>query len=316
MSGDEWRGRAAWDDRRMQDWEYDADRLRSARGMFPDLAARLDAALARYGRSSSAGSSQERGPGTGSADDLDAWLDAGAARLRSGEFAAAGFSEIVDSDARTRAERDFAAARTVAGWAGIELPEPEAFAAAGIDLVRLGERLAADPDLVAVPAPFGLGREAWDELFVRAAERFPTVLTGQRGLALSQEAEREFTLLDQPAAEAVIRVGGGVDERGTRTPSWTLRLIPASPAPPLLGLGFAHGPHVTLPEMLMLQLSRLADGESDPLDSNSFTWLAHPLGDGKLGARHIFDDAEGVVRVSTRGVFNQGPHMGARQPVS
>ena len=297
----------------MQHWEEGGDRLRNARGMFPDLAARLDAALARHGRGSDPDPADGGTPDRGT-DDIDAWLDAGASRLRASEFQATGFAEIADDVARSSMEASFVAARAVAGWAGIAVPEPEAFAAAGVDLVRLGERIAQEPALVAVPAPYGLGRTAWSALFADAARRFPDVFRGAAGLVLSHEAEREFALLDQPPREAEVRVGGAADERGSREPVWTLRLVPASDAPPLLGLGFAHGPHVSLPEMFMLQLGRLAAGEREPLDANSFTWLANALGEGRLGARHIFDDSEGVVRVSTRGVFNQGPHMGARQP--
>ena len=62
---------------------------------------------------------------------------------------------------------------------------------------------------------------------------------------------------------------------------WTLRLVPADDGPPLLGLSFAQGPHVTLPEMLMLQLSRVSAGEP-PVDATSFTWLAGPIAQGRL----------------------------------
>lgn len=64
----------------------------------------------------------------------------------------------------------------------------------------------------------------------------------------------------------------------------------------------------------MLQLIRVVSGE--PLvDARSFTWLAGPLADGRLAARHVYDSAERVVRINCREVGNQGPHLGARPPV-
>lgn len=287
----------------MQDFDDDSDRVRAARSLFPDLAARLDRALERH-RADAPDDDAAR------LDEADRWLDAEAARVREGELRVTAFGAVTDVEARGRMESAFRAAGVVADWAGVALPEPEAFAAAGVDLARFGSILSEDPGLAAVPAPYGLGYAAWAEVFRTAAVRFDDVLTGDAGLALSAEVEREFEVLDRVPDDALPRVTTG------DSLAWTLRLVPATPAPPLLGLGYAHGPHVSLPEMLMLQLTRLENGSRELLDANSFTWLANALGEGRLGARHIFDDSEGVVRISSRGVFNQGPHMGARQPVA
>ena len=272
------------------------DRIRLVRALFPDLARELDAALAAAG-----GSASER---------FDAWLDREAENLRSGALASVAFGDGLDQAQRERFERTFETARTVGGWIGLAPPEPEAFSEAGVDLDGLGAALAADPTLTPVPAPFGLGAEGWRRLFERAAsEEGPLARSvGGSPLVLGGEAEREFSLLDRaPDGFPVVRS----QNAGT---GWTLRLLPAGLAPAVLGLSFEHGPHPTLPEMLMLQLMRAVSGE--PLvDARSFTWLAHPLAGGRLAARHVYDAAERAVRINCREVGNQGPHLGARPPI-
>ncbi|WP_029746844.1 hypothetical protein [Leucobacter chironomi] len=274
------------------------DRIRLVRGLFPDLAAELDGALAATG---------------GAADDFDAWLDGETALLRSTAIGSAAFADVLDAGPRERFERAFAAARTVASWLGLEPPQPEAFAAAGVDLGGLGAALAVDPTLVPVPAPHGLGVAGWRRLFERAAEDDGPLAQREGGspLVLASEAEREFAILDRTIPGVpVVRDGGSVGAVG-----WTLRLVPAGLAPAVLGLSFEHGPHATLPEMLMLQLMRAVAGE--PLvDARSFTWLAGALADGRLAARHVYDAAERSVRINCREVGNQGPHLGARPPIA
>jgi hypothetical protein len=283
---------------------------RLARVLFPELAADLDAALA--------------GGGGGAEQDFDEWLDGRAEAVRT-ELGGAAFGDVGDGGARERFERAFAAARTVAGWVGLRVPEPEAFASAGVDFARLGAALAADPTLAPVVAPYGLGPDGWRELFGRAAreERSPLAAPGAAGgaaggaapdahpLVLAREAEREFALLDAVPDRSVAVLPGAARSDAVR---WTLRLVPAGLAPAVLGLSFEHGPHASLPEMLMLQLIRVVCGE--PLvDARSFTWLAGALADGRLAARHVYDSDERVVRINCREVGNQGPHLGARPPV-
>ncbi|WP_336659518.1 hypothetical protein [Leucobacter sp. USHLN153] len=280
----------------------DAGRIRLVRAIFPDLAGELDAALARHGNAQ----------GSAGGDAFDAWLDDEVERVIGESLGAVGFADVDDEVQRARFERAFEAARRAAAWAGVELPQPEAFALAGANLARLGAALAADDTLVPVPAPYGLGTAGWRRAFERAADESSAF--GTQGdaspLVLASEAEREFSLLDQaPAAVHFVR------ERSGAVRGWTLRLVPAAPAPAVVGLSFEHGPHLTLPEMLMLQLMRAAEGE--PLvDARTFTWLAHPLADGVLAARHVYDESERAIRISCRETGNQGPHLGARPPIA
>lgn len=282
------------------------DRLCLSRALFPDLAERLDAALAEAQESIPGGVSRTAG--------FDARLDAEAAAM----FAGAGLAGLAGSAGGARLQQAFASAgeavRAFFPGVGLVLPEPEAFEAAGVDLSRLAGLLAADPMLVAVPAPHGLGPEAWRAAFRRAAAApvgfFSEVDAAgepQEPLALASEVLREFEALDRMPAE---------QEPVGR--AWTLRLVPAAQQPAILGLNFAHGgPHVTLPEMLMLQLMRAVEGAT-PLDGgdgrSSFTWLAGSLADGRLAARHVFD--AGAIRITAREVGSQGPHLGARPPIS
>ncbi|SDQ34202.1 hypothetical protein SAMN04488565_2305 [Leucobacter chromiiresistens] len=266
-------------------------RLELIRALFPDLASDLDAAAARHAA-------------PGAAASLDDRLDAAAARL----LPQAAFADIDDRGARSRVERSFAAARAACAWMSVDPPEPEAFAAAGVDFARLGAELASDPSLTAVPAPFGCGADVWRAAVAAATDASPDAVRETHGayaLVLASEAEHEFGVLDAAPAGAPVATSSGVP--------WTLRLIPAGVRPPVLGLGFAHGPHVTLPEMLMLQLMLLAEGEQ-PVDSASFTWLAGALADGRLAARHVYDESERTIRITCREIGNQGPHLGARTP--
>lgn len=258
------------------------ERVRLARALFPDLAAELDGVLARHGDDTAA--------------SFDDWLDGAATEMLGG----IGFDEVADAAIAARFEAAFAAARIAADRLGASLPEPEAFTAAGVPFERLASAMAADPELLPVPAPHGMGAERWRRAFAHG---------DADGLVIATEALREFDALDAaPTGDAApaVEAPGGV--------RWTLRLVPAGSRPARLGLGFAHGPHPTLPEMLMLQLMRVVSGEP-PVDAESFTWLSGSLADGRLAARHVYDASDGVVRISCREVGSQGPHLGARPPV-
>lgn len=288
------------------------DALRLSRSLFPDLAQRYDAALARAtARSGAAGPGDLHAPWARFDDDLDA-----AAQDR---FAGAGFASIPDSPGRRQLAHDFATAQRVARellrLPGSGVPEPEAFAAAGVDLAALVAKLdAARPDaaLTAVWAPHGLDADVWRAAFARAAALPGSafVPAGSAGsddptLSLGRDVEAEFARLNLPAGEALV-VGDA--------PAWTLRLIPSEPIPEALGLNFTHGaPHVGLAEMLMLQLMRAIEA-APPLDQNSLTWLAGSWADGRLAARHVYD--AGRIRITAREVGSQGPHLGARRPVA
>lgn len=286
------------------------DAVSLARALFPELAAELDAAYAEHGS----------GPGRGgTGESLDAWIDRQADELRASGGAGSAFDTLPDAGVRERFAEAFAAARAAFAPAGLAVPEPEAFADAGVDLDALGGLLASDAELVPVPAPYGLGAEAWLRLFRDAAANGIGALAHGsapegphdpedpegEALVLASDIRRGFAELDRIPDPALPTVAGD--------PVWTLRLIPAGPRPEVLGLSFAHGPHPTLPEMLALQLMRLAQGR-DPLDPESFTWIAGALAGGRLAARHVFDRGEGVIRITAREPGNQGPHLGARRP--
>ena len=260
----------------------DRDRLELIRALFPDLADELDAAAARH-------------IAPGAAEALDARLDAAAVRL----MPQAAFADIVDPESARRIERSFAAARSASARLGIAMPEAEAFAEAGVDYARLGSELASEPGLMAVPAPFGCGADAWQGAFAHDE-------TDATTLVLATEAEKEFDLLDAAPSRTPAVTASGV--------TWTLRLVPAAERPPVLGLGFSHGPHVTLPEILMLQLMLIVDG-APPIDTASFTWLEGALSGGRLAARHVYDESERAIRITCREIGNQGPHLGARTPI-
>lgn len=264
--------------------------------LFAELAEELDSAHER---------AQRAGGGAPGPSSVDRMLDDAARSAREGEFGRAAFVGVAGQEA-DRFERSFAAARTVAGWAGIAVPDPEHFWEEGSDRVTLSRALMADASLVAVPAPHGLGAEGWTALF-RAAARQPTSpLSLASPLVLAPEVLAEFAALD-----AVPR---GIASARSSELAWTLRLVPAGPTPPLVGLSHAHGPHPSLPEILMLQLMLIAAGEP-PVDRSSFTWVHGTLGGGRFAARELFDATERSVRVNSRETGNQGPHLGARPPI-
>lgn len=277
------------------------EQLGLVRALYPGLADRYDRAAAAH-------------TGEQAGADFDAWLDREAGALHAG----AAFGAIADPAVSLRLTTAFSAARAAAALADLTVPEPEAFAAAGLDLSRLGALLAEHPDVVPVPAPYGVGAAGWRAAFGRAAAAHPEVLGGESGaspLVLASEAERGFAALDripESAGSVPLVTQPAADGRVLR---WTLRLVPAASAPAVLGLGFAHGPHASLPEMLMLQLMRITSGE-EPVDTGTFTWLAGSVEDGRLAARHVYDAGERVIRITCREVGNQGPHLGTRPPLA
>ena len=273
-------------------------RLALVRALCADIAAEVDEAFEAHG-----GGSPEAA--------FDAEMDRQIEQVLPGSARFA----LADEQAALRWDAVFQRAERAAEMLGSRVPEPELFHAAGVDFAELHDLLAQHPQLEPVVAPFGLGADAWQRAFEHSN-------TGTH-LLLAPEALREFAALDlapeTPTVTTTAGVGAGYSTSPSHSPSssvrWSMRLIPASPSPSLLGLSFAHGPHVTLPEMLMLQLTRVLGGE-DPVDRATFTWLAGSIAGGRLAARHVFDSAEQAVRVNCREPHSQGPHMGARPPVS
>lgn len=283
----------AWKDLSMDaDARTSGDELRLARLLLPELAERLDTVV---GASDAARAER----------DFDAWLDAESDRL--GErFSAAAFAGL-DAEAGAQFSAAFRRARALAEHVGIEAPEPEALIEAGLDPAALADAIAEDPTLEPVLAPHGLGDLVWRELF-----RSTGASGAAGGLVLATEVVREFGRLDAVPDPSTPRVAVAGPDGGRI--EWTFRAIPAGERPSVLGLGYAHGPHVSLPEMLALQLGRLVAG-ADPVDTQTFTWLAGTLADGGLAARHVFDRSDDVVRIAAREIGNQGPHLGARPPI-
>lgn len=280
--------------RRVEQQQPEGTRL--ARLLFPELAAEADRAF----------DAAQRALGTAPATSkVDAMLDAAALAARDGELGRAAFAGLDGLEA-ARFSRGFELAAIVAGWRGLRVPEPEEFWAAGVDHAALARALMADTGLVAVPTVYGIGATGWTELY-RAAARLPaSPLSLAAPLTLAPEVATEFTLLDTvPRGAPTVAVGDL---------AWTLRLVPGTAKPPLVGLSHTHGPHPTLPEMLMLQLMHAAAVEP-LLDSSSLTWVHGSLGGGKFAARVLFDATERTVRVNTREIGNQGPHLGARPPI-
>lgn len=277
------------------------EQLQLVRALFPSLA-REYATMTEAARD-----------GSDSAQ-FDAWLDREAGAVLAG----AAFAAIPDAAVAARFDEAFARARAAAKLLDTELPEPEAFAAAGSDLARFGELLHGRPELVPVPAPYGLGIERWRAAFTRAGAAHPDVLSAEGGaspLVLAADAERGFDALNRiPDGAGPLPVVAQRPATGATT-RWALRLVPGGTAPSVLGLGFAHGPHVSLPELLMLQLMRILAGEQ-PIDTGTFTWLAGSIADGRLAARHVYDAGERVIRITCRETGNQGPHLGSRSPLA
>lgn len=260
------------------------------RNLFPDLAQQLDRALVASG-----------------AVDVAAGFEASLGNAV-GQFqqrhAALAWHDVADVVARDAVMAAFDSVRGALQGSELELPAPESFASI-VDLAGFAGRYRQG--YAVVPAPHGLGLEGWQRLFQLAATRHPHRLDHREPLIVASEAVREFALLESQFTGPTIAVA----TPGVR---WSLRLVPAGPAPALLGLNYEHGPHVSLPEMLMLQLMRIGSGD-EPLDQASFTWIAGGLSSGKLAARHVYDAADLAVRVSCREIGNQGPHLGARTPI-
>ncbi|MGO3146557.1 MAG: hypothetical protein ACTIJ6_02640 [Leucobacter sp.] len=277
--------------------------VRLARLLFPELAHDLDQAL-------------------GDEDSIDARIDrkleAAAGAARSGALGQAAFEGVNRTEAE-RLESAFTSAREIAQLAGLALPEPEAFWAAGVNRQTMSRALLGDPSLVAVPAPYGLGVERWIALYRTAARRPESALSLASPLSIASEVKHAFAEIDvaPPETKTVSSTPPGGASSVASLPvtiHWSLRLISATEVPPRTGMNHSIGPHATLPEMLMLQLMLLIQGK-DPVDRQSFTWTEGTFADGKFAARHFYDSAGRGVGVNSREVGNQGPHLGARPPL-
>ena len=264
-----------------------------ARAMFPDLAGALDAALARHG-----------------VDQPEAAFDAALAEavdaLPSAGFGGgAGTGEGGDGfPGEERLIAGIGDATRAFAPAGISVPEPEAFVAAGVDVAAIASALNRDPKLVPVIAPHGLAADEWIAAFAAVRDA--------PGVLFASEILRDFALLSDPPKDIPVVLAPG--SAGTPT-AWTLRAIPAGAGPAVLGLSQAHGPHPTLGEMLALQLTRASVGLA-PVDRGTFTWLDPVIGGGRLAARHVYDAGEATIRISAREIGSQGPHQGARPPAA
>lgn len=282
------------------------DELKLAQLLFPDLVRNVQAAL------------DANGDGAGQATAAEATLAHAVQQLKSSSLGHAGFDafEVPGHHSGTGAAvaDAFDEVRRIMTWIGGSVPEPEAFLAAGVDASKLAIALSSDADLAIVPAPHGIGASGWRSLYRGAARQPGSPLSLAEPLVLAEEIAQSFATLDD-VPDDVPTVASGESSEGTSGEvRWTLRLIPAGATPAVLGLSHLHGPHVTIAEMLMLQLMRMTRG-ADPLDARSFTWLNGVLSDGRFAARHVFDAGERNVRVTSREVGNQGPHLGARPPV-
>lgn len=191
-------------------------------------------------------------------------------------------------------ENTFATARKIFGQINVSVPEAENFVLWGFDLAGLAgvyeAKMAAGDEVMPVLAPQGLGPTKWERIFE---------ILGGPEISIATELRREFALLD-----------------GLQTgKKWSLRLIPDGQKPSVMGLNHSRGPHVSLAEMLTLQAVKQYEG-AELVDQHTFTWLAGKLADGKRAARHIFDAHEQKIILSAREVGNQGPHTGARPPLT
>lgn len=242
-------------------------------------------------------------------DDVSVMIDAAAARLSQpgGALEALGLESLREAT-RKRVWRAFDHA--VRLWPGLQAPTVESWVQHGLDLGALAAALERDETLELVLAPLGQGADAWITAFHDCE--------GAPELTLSTEIVAEFDLLEWPLS-ADVHEGQGAS-RGPEASltigdtRWALAALPAASAPPELGQNHRHGPHPRLPEMLTLQLMRALDGGSF-VDRSTFTWIAGRLGEGRLAARHVYDEYEHSIRVSTREWAQQGPHQGARHPL-
>lgn len=271
---------------------------RFARLLFGELADEVDRAFeANRGVASTA---------TARANSL---IEAGARDARAGALGRAAFQGMSERESE-RLSESFAVATEVCDRVGIAVPAPEAFWAAGVDGSALARALLTDPTLVAVPAPHGLGLSRWTALFRAEARQSGSRLSLSAPLAVAPEVVSAFSSFDEvPQGVPSVQVSSRADT----DVRWTLRVISAAPSPPRTGMNHAIGPHPTVAEMFMLQLMLLAQG-LPPVDERSFTWLHGTIEGGRFAARSLFDAHERSIRVHTREVGNQGPHLGARPP--
>lgn len=236
-------------------------------------------------------------------------LDAKAETLTApgGALEALGLDDLAEP-IRQRVWRAFADAEAL--WPELETPTVAHWTEQGLDLGALAARLEADDQLEVVLTPLGQGSEQWIAAFDRCE--------GAPKLTLSSEIVAEFQLLEWPIAVDAAEGSGAERSANTRVSVaatfWSLAVVPGGQAPPLLGQNHRHGPHPRLAEMLTLQLMRARRG-GEYVDARTFTWIAGRLGEGRLAARHVYDEHEHSIRVSTREWAQQGPHQGARPPL-
>ena len=237
---------------------------------------------------------------------LRAWIDQRRNAAAAHELAAASFPGARPEIAQ-QLRAAFSASAAVFAPLRVTPPPPEVFHTAGVSWAGFGKFIdavsdpatGADPErFLFVVTPHGLGLEAWKRLFDGAVK-----------LSIATDIAEHFDIVDSPPTGVVSPATRSVGHVNKLL--WTVRAVSTAAAPEFRNVSGRKHPTVSLPEMLTVQLLAQRAG-AELLDPHSFTWLSGVFSHGRLAPRHTFDTSTATIRVSSRAVGNQAPHMGAR----
>ena len=283
----------------------------------PKLVAQVDEA---YERARLSAGETARGLGGTS---LDAVLAADVAEAKeAGTLTGSGLEAITSPETRAAFETALANTERLFARIGLVAPTAEQLRASGIDLAQLATRfeamgVGAKPELVIAPR---LGVENWKRIFQglqddQAINRSGRIKNG--GLYIDADVAKNW---DSPSFQDTgsapqCETDAGLSGLGTQ---WTVRIISGTETPTQTNVrhddpNYPNKP--TVNEYLTLQGVRLMNPDTEPIDSDTYTWLNGSFKDDSRAPCGVWYSGGGRVVLYWSGVGNANGSLGVRLPV-
>ncbi len=240
---------------------------------------------------------------------------------------------IPGSETRQSFEHFLSSTERLFARIGITPPDVDTIVNSGIDFVYLGHEYqhmkteGLEPRLVL--APYGLTVDHWKELYKKLEDDpivNPIPASGKEedkrirdgGLHIDNRVAINWTELAMQIPKATLAIKSPISNASHPTNLWTLRLIPATDRPQILGTSHnQYAPvivqHTTIPEYLSLQASLLQDCQA-LVDPHTWSWLDGTYNGGTTAPGGGWSSAGGWVNVGWCKTDDKHDELGTRPP--